>query len=204
VQTKHGTPLSRCCDCGHVSVAELLSKDPRVDATLPDEEGCTPLWWASCNGHHEVIEWLIASGKDLGDMNRKGHFYLEETYTALEIAREEKNTEAVGLLERFVSNPMQTRHEIRVKLGFPDELAAEIFALTVFLCEGLLQLKSPLATAAFNPDATRFFSIASKLPMELQMVLCRRAVGSMKQNIRSAESEVAFKYLAWSLLSQPN
>jgi len=24
------------------------------------------------SGHHEVIEWLIASGRDLGDLNKKG------------------------------------------------------------------------------------------------------------------------------------
>ena len=100
-------------------------------------------------------------------------------------------------------NPAQTRHELRVKLGVLDELAADIFALTVFLCDDLLQLKpAPLASTPNPADsaATRFFDIASKLPMELQMILCYRAVSSMKQNILHNDSEAAFKSFARSFL----
>ena len=77
-------------------------------------------------------------------------------------------------------------------------LAAEHFASIVFLCEALLQLK-PALTDPPPPAALRFFVIASKLPMELQMILCHRVVGSMKQNILHKDSEVAFKSLACNL-----
>ena len=86
-----------------------------------------------------------------------------------------------------------------MKLGVLDELPAELFALTVFLCDDLLQLKpAPLASTPNPADAaaTRFFAIAFKLPMELQMVLCCRVVGSTKQNILRKDSEVAFRSLA--------
>jgi len=109
----------------------------------------------------------------------------------------------VSLLERFLANPVQTRHELRVMLGMLDELAAEVFALTVFLCDDLLQLRPAALAATPNPATTattRFFTIASKLPMELQLILCRRAVGSMEQNILRKDSEAAFKSLARSLL----
>jgi len=80
-----------------------------------------------------------------------------------------------------------------------DALAAEVFALTVFLCDDLLQLQ-PASHLAATPNpaaaATRFFVIAKRLPMELQMMLCHRAVGSMKQNILRKDSEVAFRSLA--------
>ena len=67
------TPLSLGCENGHVSVVRSLLKDPRVDVTLDDNKQCTSLWWASRFGKHEVIEWLIASGRDLGDVkNKKG------------------------------------------------------------------------------------------------------------------------------------
>jgi len=115
--------------------------------------------------------------------------------TPLEIARKNERSEAVSLLERFMANPAQTRLEVRMKLGVLDELAelaAEVFALTVFLCDDLLQLK-PASHAA--TAATRFFAIAKRLPLELQMILCRRAVGSMKQNILQKDSEAAFKDL---------
>ena len=43
------------------------------------------------------------------------------------------------------------------------------------------------------------FSIASQLPLELQMVLCHRLMGSAKEIIPGQDSEVAFKNLAMSL-----
>jgi len=156
-----------------MAVARLLVKDPRVDITLDDNHGRTPLWHASRSEYCEVVEWLIACGRDLGDVQSKRgtHFDGEwKDYTALEIAREFSSDEVVVLLESFEINPAQTRHEVRVKLGVLDELAAEVFALTVFLCDDLLQLKPALG--ATSELALRFFVIASKLPMELQMILC--------------------------------
>ena len=147
-----------------------------------------------------LLEWLIASGRDLGDLNKKGKFVRDgEVSTSLEIARKQKWPEMVLVLEKFVANPVQTRHEVRVKLRFPDALAAEVFALTVFLCDDLLHLNpnaSNQAAAAF-----RFFT--KRMPMELQMVLCRRVVGSAKNSILRKDSEAAFKSLARFLLSQP-
>ena len=114
----------------------------------------------------------------------------------------------MSLLERFLVNPSQTRHEVRLRLGVLDALAAEVFALTVFLCEDILQLKLPArgrrarsTSVAAIAAATRFFNIASKLPMELQMILCHRTAGSMNQSILHNNSEVAFKSLAEVLLA---
>ena len=67
------TSFLRGCQTGVVSVVQVLLKDPRVDVTLDDNNGCTPLWWASRCGKHEVVEWLIASGRDLEtSRTRKG------------------------------------------------------------------------------------------------------------------------------------
>jgi len=104
--------------------------------------------------------------------------------------------EAVSVLERFIANPAETRYELQVKLGMLDELAAEFFALIVFLCDDLLQLKPALTTTPASAAASRFFTIASKLPMELQMILCHRAVCSMKQNILQRDSECS----CWGLV----
>ena len=96
-------------------------KDPRVDIALHDNSGRTPLWWASYWGYYEVIERLIARGRYLGDVKKKGTYSWDgENYTALEIAiaRQRKRTEAVSVLERFVANPALTRQEIRKKLDF--------------------------------------------------------------------------------------
>ena len=101
----------------------------------------------------------------------------------------------VSLLERFKVNPTQTRHEVRVELGWFEENAGEIFALVVFLSDGLLDITEESMTGA-----TRFFRIAEQLPLELQMVLCYRVVGSKGENIPREERELAFKNLARQLL----
>jgi len=142
------------------------------------------------------MKYLIASGKDLGDIeNQRGTSAWPDhkKYTALEIARYSGFDEGVSLLERFMANPLRTRHEVRLGLGMVDMVAAEHFALVIFLCDGLLQLKP--STMDFTPER-RFFVIAQRLPMELQMILCHRAAGSMKQNVIVKHSESAFKALA--------
>jgi len=63
------------------------------------------------------------------------------TTDAIGVAEEEGNTEVVALLERFKENPLETRHAMRLKLGLLDDLAAEMFALVVFVSDGLLQSK---------------------------------------------------------------
>ena len=89
------------CVCGPV-----LLKDFRVDVTLDDGSGHTPLWWASWDGRREVIECLIASGRVLGDVkNKKGNFgWNEKGYAALEIA-------SSGKLFRCLKDSCLTQHE---------------------------------------------------------------------------------------------
>jgi len=64
----------------------------------------------------------------------------------------------------------------------------------VFVSDGLLKIEDTGAS-----PAARFFSIASQLPVELQIVLCYRQVGSAKEIIPGNDSEVAFKELARKL-----
>ena len=195
--TVGSTPLSLSCSNGKVAVVAVLLKDPRVDAILEDRSGHTPLWWASHYGACGVMEWLIASGRDLGE-DRKGEIGDGKSYTALEIAKKNQHTEAVLLLKKLSTKPTLARHEARVKLGLVDELAAELFALTVFICDGLLTVK-PKASSSSKAATTaivRFFVIATALPMEQQMVLCHRIYGSNRQNILLKDSEAAFKELA--------
>jgi len=56
------------------------------------------------------------------------------------------------------------------------DLAAEMLALIVLHCDGYLELRSFKAEALARSltRAARFFTLASKLPLELQMTLCSR------------------------------
>ena len=144
------------------------------------------LWYAARDGYLDVIKWWIASGREM-DLGKPGEWETD----AIGAAKNKGKTEVVTLLEIFKENPMETRHTVRVELGWYDLAAAEMFALVVFLCDGLLQIKETALT-----PAARFFNIARSLPLELQMVLCYRFAGSGKEIITGEKSEVAFKELA--------
>ena len=108
------------------------------------------------------------------------------------------------LLERFLANPELTRYQLHLKLGQLETLAAEVFALVVFICDNLFQLKRERTSSRLKiaaASAIRFFAITMRLPMELQMIVCNRCFGSVKEGILRRESEAAFKSLARILLS---
>jgi len=158
----------------------------------PRNDGSAPLWHAARNGYLDVVKWWIASGREM-DFGKPGD--VDKT-DAIGGAKKRGKTVVATLLERFKEKPAETGHAMRVKLGWYDPAAAEMFALVVFVSDGLLQINE---TTTPSP-AARFVSIAIQLPLELQMVLCFRQVGSDKEIIPGMESEVAFKELARELM----
>jgi len=184
----HGwTPfLGACANAATSCVREMLT-DSRVKVNEPDNDGYTPLCHAAANGRLDIIKWWLVSerGMYLGEPG-------DQKSDAIGAAKRFGRPEVVTLLERFKENPGLARHQVRAELGLLDELAAEMFALVVFVSDELLQIND---TTTPSP-AARFFKIAAQLPLELQMVLCFRQVGSVKEIITGKDSEVAFKSLA--------
>ena len=115
---------------------------------------------------------MIASGREFNweqGMNKdypddveepypKGNFtYLQQQvnkWTAPEVAL---------LVQRFVANPPLVRSELVKELGLGTEYAANLFAMVLFWCNGLVRSKPTM----FSFEMTRFFNIAQELPMEL-------------------------------------
>jgi len=97
-----------------------------------------------------------------------------------------------GLQQAILDN--QIRYKVK------QQLAAGIFSLIVCVCDGLLYLRDVDPLTNMNIDINlnikthRFFYITRLLPMELQMAICYRTVGSMLNNILSAEINVALKH----------
>jgi len=184
------TPFYYPCLRGSTSSAREMLKDSRVNVNKPRNDGITPLWRAACNGYLDIIGWWIVSGREV-DLGKPG----DVDYTdAIGVAKIQGETEVVALLERFQNDATKTRQAVRVEVGWYDELAAGMFALVVFVSDGLLKIKdTPPSPAA------RYFKMARRLPLELQMLLCFRQVGSTKEIIPGKESEAAFKSLARTL-----
>lgn len=74
----------------------------------------------------------------------------------------------------------------------PWDDASDLFAISVFLSDDHLRLTG----GSDSPGIRRFFRLATRLPMELQMVLCLRASGSMATVISSAETEEGLRHAA--------
>jgi len=181
------TAFTSACVNGSASCVRVLLQDSRVNPNEPDNSGFTPLWWAAYRGNLDMVESWIVSGREM-DLGIPGEYQSD----AIEEARERQMMEVAVLLERFKRNPKETRHEVRLELMWFDEVAAGMFALVVFLSDGLLQVATG---AQSKTPAARFFKIASKLPLELQMVLCYRFVGSAKEIVSGRDSEPAFRKL---------
>ena len=181
------TPFYYACN-GYTSCVHEMLKDSRVKVNETDDDGHTPLYLAAWSGRLETIKWWIVSGREM-DLGTPGDVGKTD---AIGVAKEWGHAKVVTLLERFKENPGGTKHVMRVDLGWYGALAAEIFALVVFVSDELLQIKDTMNTT----PAARFFKIARSLPLELQIVLCFRQVGSAKEIIPGKESEVAFKELA--------
>jgi len=185
------TGFYNACDQRHLLVVRLLLRDPRVDVTRIDFDRRSPAWNAAADRNDDIITEFMASGRDFGDFEERS-WKGSEYGTLWKIASD-------GIVERlsnYLDHPKEARFDACWELGLLSELAAEFFALIVFLCDDFLQLKPDTAAA----NATRFFTIAKRLPMELQMIFCNRVTHSAKDNILSTDFEPAFKYLAMRLL----
>ena len=185
------SPFMSACLNGHTSCVRLLLKDQRARVNEPNKYRTGPLYYAAQSELYPVMKWWMASGREM-DLGTPG----DSRTDAIGRAKALKKTEVATLLERFEENPAETRQEVRVEIGWYDDAAAEMFALAVFVSDELLQVKDTTPS-----PAARFFNIATKLPLELQMVLCHRLVGSGKDIIPGQDSEEAFKSLAWGFLS---
>jgi len=188
------TPFRLACSNNHVACVRLLLDDHRVDVNEADESHSSPIGRAAYYGHMETIKWIIASGREvhLGPSRRQADAVLE--------AKQAGRDEAVAMLEKFKADPKWTRELARRQVGYYDEPAAELFAPIVFLCDGLLSIREGPWEESGSVAAARLFRILSQLPLDLQMVYCFRAIGSVKSVIALKPREESFRVLAHKLL----
>jgi len=218
------TPLEACCHCGSVGMLRFLISDPRVNVALADSHGRTPLWLAVNRGYLNLVQWMIASGRELGNTVKDfGASYYTRSKPAT--SWDEKQN-ILDLLKKFNEDPVGVRHKLCGDLGIADVLSANLFALVIFICEDLLTVNTKkkerektakiIIETVLRPKEedgggdlkeddddhhrpVRFFVLVSKLPMELQMMVCHRVYKSPKDTIPSHKSEPAFQQLGSAL-----
>ena len=179
------------CSTGRITTLWLLLQDSRVEITNGDEAANLNLC-LSLQVRVEVAElvMLLRTEKLLALM--------------AEWRREKKRIPAGRPMARFERNPLQVCHDVGVKWNVEKFMVAELYAMVVFTCDGLLALKSPKHTRKIkNWKRTKFLKIAQQLPMELQMLMCNRVYSMARDGVPLKESEAAFHSLGIRYSPQP-
>lgn len=209
------TPFIIACQKGMIEVVKLLLADPRVDCNTPLPDGHTPLAIAAGFNQVEVLQHLIASGKDL---DTRAAINLEVTATLdvltewleflrsfkkpyvvpEDIARGKNHLQCLELIQQVEADPAQTRYKLFHQLRLGEGYAAELFALVIFVGDDYLAFRN--APKSF--EVLRFFRIARRLPLEMQMILCHRVFGSTQDLVPKKLAEQAFKLVTWKLTLQ--
>jgi len=153
-----------------------------------------PVALACFYNHFRVVRWLLA----VSTISAEVILRLE---ALLSRGDDIESPDIRSLVASFLTAPTRSRRELRIRLRLWDTEVADIFALVIFLCEGWLRVPhvtTEHAQPGSRNGSARFFLIAQRLPMELQMRLCHLAVGHGQdlQSIISRFSEPAFKALA--------
>jgi hypothetical protein len=194
------TAFMEACVLGSTNVAKVLLDDPRVDITRPDNKGYTPVRLAAETP--DIILGWIASGRELplpGEEDADNNDWKTNPFLVLWHSENDPDHQLYNLLVRFANYPEEVRREVRRRLH--NRHAADVFAPAVFLSDGLLRLKAKTNTP--KAKRTRFFRIMAELPLELQMLISHRAVGSMRNNIPGEDSELGFRRLVKGLSPSP-
>jgi len=193
---------------GRESCAQLLLTQHQLKPNLLDGWGHHPLqsivnrsyintlrlWIAAVDSSHPNSPYQVFADKSATyDTARQQINHL------ISYRRRPDNEETISLFIRYNDKPEQVRLEVVTQLGRHRQLVAELFAVVIFFCDGLLQISENKNNT--TAKVTRFFKIAIELPIELQMVLCCRVFGSALNNIKSCDSESGFYWLASKYLS---
>lgn len=203
------TPFFKACGSGHQAVVSLLLSDPRVDPNRTEDDNSTPLWFASQEGQLPVVQVILASGREIDTESRSAHngttaaeharrqpsVGLQEDETEADVQRRKTNGPLIAdLIDAYDGDPAGVRRRLRCLPGIRDLFIGHLFALMVFFSDGFLCLpRSP------PPNETgRFFTICSRLPLELQMIISNRIFDSVKDVILSRDSEAGFRWVARS------
>ena len=194
------SPLYMASQQGHKTLVErILASHHDIDTqrqcnttTDPEENGMKAAAWA------RKVQTLP-----------RYHYMTEEDYD-----RSKLHGNAIGdLIDAYDADKVAVRAKLRTLPHLRHDFINKTFALAVFASDDFLKIGEALSSSSSSscvnsivPEsseaskAKKFLRIMSSLPLELQMILCHRMHGSMKNFVICQESEKGFKWLAMRLL----
>ena len=171
------------CLKGNLELLRVLLADPRVnlDQQVDIRQRCVDI--ACRNKNLELLQIILAH------------------CSRINVSRIRPMDESIkSLILMHKKDPKKTRASLQFDLGITVQHSAELFAMVVFLSDDYLTIRK---SATASPQY-KFFSIAKRLPLELQMVLCNRVCGlcSLKDEIiphnpkEAALQKVGYRFFA--------
>lgn len=135
------SPLEETCDSRRLPCLQLLLADPRVEFATKGKKVNNYLLHRLVNGHLlDVLKWLIA----IRGEHRLG--FPKSIYDKVLTQAQTKDSDCVRLLDDYYHNHNQVRFRLRMELGFKMQYIVDLYSLVIFLCDGLLTLKTTTNT----------------------------------------------------------
>jgi hypothetical protein len=212
------TPFMLACQEGCVTVVRLLMAHPRCDINLADENRITPFSMACRFANHEIIRDLLDDPRvNLGQwdseklttidvMIQRGEVdvvkcllashrtpYIDCNHVvrcqhALGLTSERRDKMSC-LMNDYLQDPQKVKMSLRLEKAYQDYYIPRLYALTILFADHYLRER------LVSTRVGRFFRLVSRLPVELQAVLCHRAAGSMGDVITAQTAEQGFQWV---------
>jgi hypothetical protein len=180
------TPLHTAMTQKKLESMKLLLKDPRIDKWAKDDFGMTPLQIA---GDASVLflkgmEWWIVLDEEFSKptLDDEVLYALKPAKTQRKLTNLRHLAYIAGRDPRFTQFDLKLRHNVGTARSF------FLFAVVVLSCDGFLETKKEK-----TDNTTRFFNIARRVPMEIQMILCHRAYGSTKEIVKTDDLDFGLR-----------
>lgn len=189
------TPLIFAAHYSNADCVRLLLEDPTVDVSLRSNQRWhhgyeTALERAIACEVTDCIKWFLALRSPAE--NAIGRMHLSR------IAASSMRP----LLQEYANNPVPVRLRLQFELGIVS--AAIVFSIVLLVSDDFFRIKSlpemnddlhDEGIKAQYVNAIRLLTISSKLPIELQMLLAHRAMGSAGDIVLQKEFDPAITHL---------
>ena len=201
--------LRAACLSEDTGILALVAFSPRFnlnESLTTSISSPTPLWVSASKGLLPSVKVVLASRMVLNTVMAGGGGRVAD------IARTLGHEEVAALIEEYEGDSARVRARVWQEMRLGGELAAALFALVVCLCDDLLLLpplrkeeKKGRTSQALTKQQVvekgeergrRFFALAARLPLELQMVLCNAVYGMAADLIPAHQRETGFRNFA--------
>jgi hypothetical protein len=218
------------CEKGYLDIVKQLADDNRIDVSISNHEGLAPLAIASQGNHAEIVTYILnylpVSRNDFAYAFSKAcrneaaetiialltDWFIKEVSSFKAASIEEiiktifapiplLSNNNVEINQLVTENKLPTREQVELaQKQAISIIGIRTFALIVFYNDDFYQALETIEPTTTPDTLLSFVKIVSRLPLELQMIICLRLGERTSNIIPTNESKPSFQY--WVLYEQ--